>query len=312
MTTHRFPSPGTARLRCQSSSLQTGDVLVRYIRITAMQIGKLTTRVVGGSPTTVGSGKPEVRALSRDSQVQLNGGMVFRDVAVLSLPAGLWWITSAASVARHSLGDVSCRLETPVDFDDATFTVDGSADAAPMYLQVTHRFATAGTVRLRCRGDVDQYITNSRLVAVRAGHLVNRQVGGAEYNYGSGSPLIISAFRDDGGTFGAAGQTLATLTLPAGSWMLSAKLYVTRDEYGSRVLCTLIAGQAVDQVSAAPEEGHSSIVHLVGAHTFGAGGGTLRLTCRSAPDYPIGSSPIQASWIKLTAIKLSGLTQRPL
>ena len=95
MTTHRFTSPGTARLRCQSN-FQTGDVLVRYIRITAMQVGKLTTHDGRRVPTTVGSGKPEVRALSGDAQVQLNGGMVLHDVASLSLPAGLWWITAAA------------------------------------------------------------------------------------------------------------------------------------------------------------------------------------------------------------------------
>ena len=181
-----------------------------------------------------------------------------------------------------------------------------------MNLQVTHRFDAAGTVRLRCLGDVDQYVTNTRIVAVRAGHLINRQVGGAEYNYGSGSPRIISAFRDDGGTFGSSGaDRWPRLRCPQVPGCSQPSSTSTPAVEGIDALCKLTAGSAVDQVNVALDETQRSIMSLVGAHTFGAGGGTVRLTCRSAPDFP-RIYPIHAYWIKLTAIQASGLTQKVL
>jgi hypothetical protein len=273
-----------------------------------MAVGKLTTKVFGKPPTTQGNGKPEVRMLRRDGEVTLDGGMVFHDVAALNLPAGLWWMTAAATVARNSPGDATCRLATAVDFDEVTATSDGAFDSMPMSMQVTHRFDTSGPVTLRCRADVGQSVTNTRIVAVRAGHLTNRQVGGPVFDYGSGTPRIISAFRDDAGAFGSTATTLASLALPAGSWLLFAKLYGAPDLQGLHARCKLAAGAGIDSVDEALAAGAYSVMSLIGAHTLGAGGGTARLVCSAgSPGFTV-----QARWVKLTAIAASSVTQRAL
>jgi hypothetical protein len=304
---HAFGSPGAAALRCQSDA-QTGDVLMRFIRITAMKVSKLTEKVNGGLTAIYGSGKPEATVFGKDAEVQLDGGNVLRDVATLGLQAGLWWITAVASVGTTGVGHITCRLATSVDYDESTATTGGQDDHVPMNVQVTHRFPTDGTVTLRCSAADDLFVSNYRIVAVRAGHLVNRQVGGAEYNYGTGTPQIYSAFRDDGGTFGSTATTIASLVLPAGSWMLAAKLYVDPGINGGfHVLCKLAAGARVDQVDTVTYQSHRSIITLLGARALGATGGTVRLACQSAPNVPA-----HAYWIKLTAIQASTLTQKPI
>ena len=236
---------------------------------------------------------------------------MFRDVAALSLPAGPWWITASATVSRKNpRGDVTCRLQTPVDFDETTSTIPDPYRTAPMNLQVTHNYDAVGGVTLQCKSDVNPVVSNVRIVAVQAGHLVNRQMGGGESTSGSGYPLIISGFRDNGGAFAGTPATLGALTLPAGSWLLSAKLYLDiGGSQGMDALCKLsAAGPAIDQVNLVLDKYQRAIVSLEGAHSFGAGGGTVRVTCQSVPDYLI----IHAYWIKLTAIKASSLTQRVL
>jgi len=63
----------------------------------------------------------------------------------------------------------------------------------------------------------------------------------------------------------------------------------------------------VDQDAVALDANQRAVLSLTGGVTFGSAGGTVRVNCQSFPD-----APIHAYWVKLTAIRASGITLKAL
>lgn len=103
-------------------------------------------------------------------------------------------------------------------------------------------------------------------------------------------------------------ETVLELTgLPAGSYLIIAKTYLTNNAAGSQgVVCEIVAAPAFDRVLATVPGFNDVPISLTVVRTFPADGGTTQLKCND-----FGNTNITASWIKITAIGLNGLVNTP-
>jgi hypothetical protein len=313
MTAHRFGSAGKAVVQCQTNA-PTGNVLLRQLQMTALKASKLTTFEFGGPATTTGSGKPWIAAGRSSGSPDVPGDSSYHSIGEIVLPTGLWWITARANLNHFSLTppDVfDCQLQSPTDFDHAYEIIGGIGASTPIATQVVHKFTSPGAVELSCASGTHLHASDVRITAVKAGHLVNREFGGGEFNYGSGTPQIISGFLDASSIIpgDGAAHTVGTLSLPAGSWAVSAKLTVgeTTSGYYSFVSCRLVMGSDSDRTNVVvhDSEEHFATVELVRAHTFASGGNAKLVCVVDGTD-----SSIQASNVKVTAVQAASLTTK--
>jgi hypothetical protein len=318
-TAHHFGAPGKAKLRCVGEGA-TGSVKVKDIRITATRAGRLTVQdVSGGTTTTTGSGTP--RIIAQQSSAILNGvgGGAYHLIAQLAVPAGRWWIVAKTTLGGVGVSGYECRLRAGGDFDLKQFGVSSpglTGDAVPVALQVVHRFASAGVVELECRGPWHWTATWVALAAVRAGTLTNRALdNGSQVTGGSGTPRVISGYSDGPKTIARSDswQTIRALSLPAGRWSVIGTLAVQDSvpyEIPARqVACRLVFG--VDSAETRLRQNANvtdrGVMVTTLTHSSGSAG-SVKLQCRRTG----GAGSVVATFIKITAIQASLLSQRAL
>ncbi len=109
-------------------------------------------------------------------------------------------------------------------------------------------------------------------------------------------------------TGSASVETVLELTgLPAGSYLIIAKTYLTNNAAGNQgVVCEIVAAPAFDRVLATVPAFNDVPISLTVVRTFPADGGTTQLKCND-----FGNTNVTASWIKITAIGLNGLVNTP-
>ncbi len=307
----RLGSAGKARLSCVG---EHPGVRISQIRINAMRVGRLTTQGIGPAAKTTGSGKPRVFSGTRAFE-EVNGNGAFHSVTTLPLPKGAWWIVAKA-VGSNSFGGgiFTCRLEAGADFDETSFGLRSQhwpTETLPLALQVVHRFGSTGVAQLMCLGPNDFDISDIVITAVKAGKLTNRFMGnGSSGTTGSGWPRVISGWHNGNLTVavGSQYQTIASMPLRKGSWMILGKLWYAAQSVPSdyfRAVCrmALKSGKDVDvlEYTNNPTRVAPLVMSLARKVKHPA---TLKLQCVRSPND--GTS--DGYFAKLTAVKAGSLT----
>jgi hypothetical protein len=273
--------------------------------------------VVASFPVTATS--PTVVAGVHNGDIAINGGS-YAAMATLSVPKGNWLIVAKAQVHGTGalLGRVFCRLVADGDFDEVSTAPNGGGlegDLEPIVMTVVHHFPTAGSTHVDCYRDASggiPYLSNLKITATKAGKLTNTQMGGSGSSHGSGSPRVISAWRDASASHSGNGsyQSVGQMNVPRGRWWIIAKAQLEGPAVGLvPVLCQLKAGSDVDlsRVGLAPTSTQTDvnpisaqIVHVFSSKT------PVRFRCKADA----------ASWevrhVKITAVQAGTLTNRVL
>lgn len=306
----RLGSAGKARLSCVG---EIPGVRISDIRINAMRVGRLTTRGIAPAGMTSGSGKPRVISGKR-SLDEVNGDGSFHSVATLPLPKGAWWIVAkAVGSGSNSNGVFTCRIVAGGDFDEVSFGLRprfGHSDTVPLALQVVHRFGSAGVAHLECLGPDDFDLADIVITAVKAGKLTNRFMGnGSSGTTGSGWPRVISGWQNGNLTVpvGLTYQTIASMPLPKGKWMILGKLWYAAQSVPSdyfRTVCriALKSGKDVNvlEYTNNPTRTAPLVMSLARKIKHPA---TLKLQCVRWP----GGGTSDGYFAKLTALKAGSL-----
>ncbi len=307
----RLGSAGKARLSCVG---ELPGVRISDIRINAMRVGRLTTQRIGTAARTTGSGKPRVVSGKRTANEVIGNG-AFHSVATLPLPKGAWWIVAKA-VGSDALGGgiFTCRLGAGADFDETTFGLQSRgwpSETKPMALQVVHRFGAAGVAQLQCLAPTDLHLSDIVITAVKAGKLTNRWMGdGSSGTSGSGWPRVISGWHNGNLTVpvGLAYQTVASMPLPKGSWMVLGKLWYSAQSVPSahfRTVCriALKSGKDVNVLEYINNSARVAPLVMSLARKL-KHPATLKLQCVR---WPSGGTS-DGYFAKLTALKAGSLT----
>ncbi len=307
----RLGSAGKARLSCVG---EHPGVRISHIRINAMRVGRLTTQGIRPAAKTTGSGKPRVFSGTRAFD-EINGNGAFHSVATLPLPKGAWWIVAKA-VGSDSFGGgiFTCRLGAGADFDETRFGLRSQhwpSESLPLALQVVHRFGSAGVAQLMCLGPNDFDLSDIVITAVKAGKLTNRFMGnGSSGTTGSGWSRVISGWHNGNLTVpvGQTYQTISSMLLPKGSWMILGKLWYSAQSVPSdyfRDVCriALKSGKDVNvlEYTNNPTRIAPLVMSLARKIKHPA---ALKLQCVSSP---IGGTS-DGYFAKLTALKAGSLT----
>jgi hypothetical protein len=205
------------------------------------------------------------------------------------------------------------------DFDLATLVLpEQGTEAAevPILMTVVHRFSAAGEAILRCNAHLAGTASIGRIsvTAIKVGMLTNGPIGGAGTTTGSGSPRVVSAFRDAPLT--TPSNTMSApqvLSLPQGRWWIVAKAVLLGPEnsnIASPIHCLLGAGSPnnlggdVGDVTATPFgfQGSRAVMGLQMVAQFDSGGGDAFFRCSN--QYASHS----ITWLKMTALKLGKVT----
>jgi hypothetical protein len=179
---HVFSSAGAATLQCDSQS--ASGVQARFIRITAIQAGKLTTQAVGSGAKTTGSGIPQIISVRRDPASNVKGANNFSNVAQAKIPAGKWAFVATGSLSDITFPDatVECKIVAGADHDEAHLILTdtalvGSRDG--FELEMTHVFSSPGTAALQCGSSAatsQVQIQFTKLTAIKAGTLTTAAI----------------------------------------------------------------------------------------------------------------------------------------
>ena len=163
---------------------QRGAGLARDVRLEELTAGRGTSRELTASrPRQILKVAPEDRAAEAISATRQGRVAVPDDysqtetVVALALPRGHWVITgkttatvaSALDYVDHSKGSAYCTLVAGDDRDGA------GAHRASLNLMVTHRYARAGVVEIRCVGTPDTIVAASAITALRVGKLTKQE-----------------------------------------------------------------------------------------------------------------------------------------
>jgi hypothetical protein len=265
--------------------------------------------------------RPVVVAGNRVGPVDVRGGNVFGTIASMNLAAGAWSILAKAEVVNTTseattVRLVHCRLVAGSDADQVQLNpVGAGADSGEqmIVLNVVHRFAGAGIVRLQCSADAatgDIEASLIRVTAVKAGRLTQETIGGAGSTTGSGIPRVISGrLAGPVNVANASGVvTVAELPVQAGPWSMTAKAYVQAPPGGGGPFeCDLVAEGDFDRVLAGVDVpgavADREPIAMTVVHEF-AGSGVVDLNCQAF------STAVQLRSIVITATRAGRLTNR--
>jgi hypothetical protein len=315
--THKFNAPGSASLTCTSDAA-TGELALRFIKITGVQIGQLTSLPFGGASTTVGTGSPRVITGYKTASTSVAADGHTHQVARLPLPAGRWWVlakgvVSAANAA--SLSDASCTLQTGGTSDGAQIgpnALGAPVDQIPFSVQLDVDMAAKGAATLVCGGGPGAFkVSKLRITAMKAGTLTTGVLGGSSWTSGSGNPVIVSGFVPGG--FAVAPGALAlvkTLPLPAGMYAVSARLGITHFS-GATITtkCQLHLGNDYDEGVVVQDATNlaDATMTLQGVHAFAADGEASLWCAQTGTTGQIGVGPMQITAVRAGAIANGGI-----
>jgi hypothetical protein len=216
---HHFAKKGAVILKCKSNGW-LGDVLVRDVHMTAVQVGQLTD-----TAGIFGTGAPAA-SYAQDSSARGWTDSSNHDVQDLRLPAGTWLVQAVAWGGAGGDGDrIDCTLgwsSTTVD----QFVGDFEGVQRAVYLEGVITLPSPGGVNVTCHdGQALWYLYGSAISAIQVGTLKYGPLGGSLTTTGSGSPTVIGGYNDSAGGV-AASQALSSIaseSLGTGSWFVTAK-----------------------------------------------------------------------------------------
>jgi hypothetical protein len=297
---HHFDADGTVDLYCYGADV---GGWVDWARITAVQVATLKNQAVpGGAVTTDGTGSPLARAAFHDANVQV--GSTLSTVASMSLGQGRWWVFAklqanlASARQEFNAGQLDCRLrleDSAGSTSDRAFEVLWKGQTTALGLQQVRTIGSGGAARVRCSTSLgtsggDMEISMIKIVALRLGTLVKGTLGGSFTTTGSGDPLVIFGSKAGPVTVPATGTntTMASLSLPAGEWAITATAWVEDPvdlDVGSSLICRLVtpASVDVDQVGTltlSQDLPQAKGIVLATVHAFTATG-FARLRCKT-------------------------------
>ena len=242
---HHFAKKGSVTLQCDSGGW-TGEILIRDVHVTAVQVGQLTNGDVtygAGSPTAYFAQSPSTH-LYFDSAVH--------DVQDLSLPAGTWLVQAAAWGIGFADGDrVDCSLASSSATADSFIQDFEDIAGSSIGLEGVVTLSNPDLVSIYCKDTAADWSTRgSAMSAMKVGTLKYGHIGTTLTTSGSGSPTVIGAYSDDAGAVSTT-QSLASIggvSIPSGSWFVTSHVSLLADsEVASEVTCQLQLGGARDQ-----------------------------------------------------------------
>jgi hypothetical protein len=246
----------------------------RWIKIAAVQLGKLTTiELPNGIQTSSGSGTPTAVVASRAGPVNLPLG-VTKTLGQLTLSAGRWYVRSSFTLEEAAVGDFRCRLT----LDGAIADVgDVESDGWTVVASVDGVVSSSSEfdVGMTCKGsEIDAAgsgsygnptVLNVRVAALKLGTLVTFDRRGTAQSSGSGTPRL--QFKTlPGKSLPAGWTTLGSMDVASGRW-----LFLSNSHSSSAVLnCQLRPLPDYDQTYLG--SGGTLNVPLIVAHKFLAPG----------------------------------------
>jgi hypothetical protein len=294
---------------------------IRDIRVTAIKIGRLTTRTTVSPAATTGSGKPVVVSAKQGSPRDIVGNGNYQTVGSIPLSAGLWWITAkgVADEADTSGTDFDCQLLTGGSLsDNARFGLNSDGpnpgDAVPFALVGIHDSASAFNAAVECQSSTGYRIRNVVINAMKLGTLTTEALPGPTATTGSGNPNLVIGYNDGpiSAPVGANLQTVLTQPLPRGKWLVIVKAWFEGSSplSGVRQLnCQLGWSGVKDEVELRYGDSPSALGQLVMQVPASSPGGQNAVLRCKLPD--AGSSG-QLAWIKISALKLKSILAWPL
>jgi len=252
---HHFAKSGSVTLKCENSDW-TGDVLIRDVHVTAVEVGALTSGDV-----TYGSGSPAAM-YGQNGTTRLYFDTAVHDVQDMSLPAGTWLVQGAGWGLGNTDGDrVDCSLASSSATADSF--VEDFADIAGRSIGVEGVVTLSGpdTVFIYCKDtDANWSVRGSAISALKVGTLKYGHFGSASTTTGSGSPTVVGAYSDDVGAVAASAslQSIASVSLGAGPWFVTSKLSLFADAFANTT-CQLRLGGGSDQGRVILDGGTNSI-----------------------------------------------------
>jgi hypothetical protein len=292
-TVHTEAGPWTANLTCYNT-MDNNMVAIHNVVLTAVQVSETASPLV--KSTTAGP-------------VGIPAGSTYHTLASLNLAKGRWLIVGKTSISNSSSAGSSntiCRLKLSSTDQDQTGlgltslnTVGSQGEVA---LQVAHVFGSAGTAKLACTSSRDASADRIQLVALKVGKLTRKEFGGGTSTSGTGTPRVISGYRA-GSTAVSAGfyDTVASLPLPAGKWLVTAKAWLS-DGTGTKVDCSLSADfqTTADFSYGGSGAGSTGLYLQTWADT--ASPSNALLECKAATAGPA------LKYVRITALKASSMT----
>jgi hypothetical protein len=297
---HTASSAWSASMTCVNDGPE--PVTISNIRISALK-GSLST-----------SGNPRLARVSSDTLVERPGNGQAQTLASLHLPAGRWWIVGKTNLDNTTSGSTNtpnCQIAFgTTDIDQTKVGLyyppqQGTEDEVAV--QVGHVFASSGSAKLQCKANSDFSTDHVRIVAIKAGKLTRRELGGSSRSSGAGTPAVVAGYYEKTNASSwlpipnsASYATVGSLALPAGKWYISAKLQL-QDGGHALVECRLITAGA-DMDGAASRGGPTGFAgtYLQVGHAYGSAG-TARLQCRA------DGAGVKTSYIRITAVSAATL-----
>jgi hypothetical protein len=308
----------TFSLRCvdESATPPTAQPKAYQIRIMAMRLTSITQAEI--TDTTSASQRTTAPAILihgyRNLDIAIPHSNVAHTVASLPLEAGLWSIRASFSVVSvggtgGGANNGSCRIGLATNGSvrvlptgDRVFLNNGNPghdeDRQNYYLDTSGKLSDPGALRMQCwqtQGSGDLVVRRLRITALKLGTLkiASATTGDPSLSYGRGGlPYSRYARRQESFTISTElGEVIGRLKLPAGRWLLYAKL-----NYNSEtVICELdteIRGdEGVDTI------GEQITLTFVASLTEP---GEVTLTCGKF----VESGPIEYSYVHITAIRV--------
>ena len=253
---HHFAKSGAVTVNCLNSGV-TGDVLVRDLHVTAVQMGQLTDNA-----GTFGTGSP-VAHFSKDGSLRIYGSTSIFDVQDISLPAGTWLVQATAWGRSVSNGDrVDCSLSSSsMTADQFVEDFQGGSVARTVGLEGIITLANPDHAFLYCKDTLGSWVVlSSAISAMKVGTLNYGPFIGTSTTTGSGTPTVVGRFSDDAGAVptGTSPQSIGQASLGAGSWFAMSKLSVLAGAT-AKTTCQLQLPGTKDQGRTILDTGNSMI-----------------------------------------------------
>lgn len=318
---HAFGSPGEAVLRCAAHV--AGSAVISLISMHAVKVGKLTNGPVGSVGTTTGTGTPQVISAFRDA-------VLFTDESDWSAPQdlplsqGRWLIIAKAAVSGAQSGNILSMIQCRVVGMSGSSQLFGDVvvgHLAPvglpssrmvMAVQTAGRFGPAGGfVRFECSSQGSGHgFTWLKITAIKLGKLTLRDLeAGTATSSGSGAPRLIHGTSNSTGSISLPStsyKTIAQLSLPAGKWLLNAKLWINAQGGSNqvRVDCRLAGSNTDESRFMLSNVWTDGPLWLQTIHSSSSTG-NVRVRCKR-----VGSGwTFEAGLIRISAMRVGTLTQ---
>jgi hypothetical protein len=240
---HHFAKAGAVTLNCLSTGF-AGDLLVRDVHVTAIEVGQLTDNA-----GTFGTTSPRAYYAQNDT---LRGWSTTatQNVQQLSLPAGTWLVQADAWGYGGASGDrVDCALSSSSSTGDQFVGDFQGSNARAVALDAVFTLANADQISITCHDSAGAWdILSSALSAIKLGTLNYGPFVGRSDTTGTGSPTVVGRYSDDaaGVPTGTAPQSIGQASLGAGSWFAISKLSLLAAA-SAKTTCQLQIGGTKDQ-----------------------------------------------------------------